>query len=155
MILDIASFAHSFIADITLEVQKFHVPPKLTVIMVGDNPASAIYVRNKIKQCQIVGIQGEVIHLETTLAQDELIAKIQTLNSDDSVDGILVQSPLPMHIDAQEVFNHIHQLKDVDGFSAANITRLYTGDETGLLPCTPKGIIKIVEWYFTQMKNEE
>lgn len=155
MILDIASFAHSFIADITLEVQKLRAQPKLAVIMVGDNPASAVYVRNKIKQCQIVGIQWEVIHIDTTITQAELIAKIQILNSDDSVDGILVQSPLPAHIDAQEVFNQIHPLKDVDGFSAANIARLYTGDETGLLPCTPKGIIKIIEWYFLQMNNEE
>ena len=86
-----------------------------------------------------------MIHIDTTITQAELIAKIQILNSDDSVDGILVQSPLPAHIEAQEVFNYIHPLKDVDGFSAANITRLYTGDETGLLPCTPKGIIKIIQ----------
>lgn len=68
--------------------------------------------------------------------------------------GILVQSPLPSHIKAQEVFNTIHPLKDVDGFSAANIAQLYSGDETGLMPCTPKGIIKIIEWYYTQIQNK-
>jgi len=71
------------------------------------------------------------------------------------VSGILVQSPLPSHIHAQEVFNTLHPLKDVDGFSAVNIARLYTGDESGLVPCTPKGIMKIIEWYFIQKHKAE
>jgi len=93
--------------------------------------------------------------MDTVITQTELIAKIQILNSDDSVNGILVQSPLPAHIDAQEVFNHIHPLKDVDGFSAANIARLYTGDETGLLPCTPKGIIKIIQKFLGDLVGKK
>ncbi len=155
MILDIASFAQGIISDIALEVQKLRTQPKLAVIMVGDNPASAVYVRNKIKQCGIVGIQWDILHIETDISEDELIKKIQELNADISVDGILVQSPLPPHIDAQAVFNQIHPLKDVDGFSAANIARLYTGDETGLTPCTPKGIIRIIEWYFAQKQKAQ
>jgi len=145
MILDIASFAHSFLSDIAWEVQKLRVQPKLVVIMVGDNPASAVYVRNKIRKCAEVGMQWEVLHFDVDISEDDLIHKIETLNQDNSVDGILVQSPLPSHVDAQKIFNYIHPLKDVDGFSAANIARLYTGDETGLLPCTPKGIIKIIQ----------
>lgn len=89
------------------------------------------------------------------ISEDELIQKIQNLNEDTSVDGILVQSPLPKHIHAQKVFDTLHPLKDVDGFSAANITRLYSGDEAGLLPCTPKGIIKIIEWYYAQVQNRQ
>jgi methylenetetrahydrofolate dehydrogenase (NADP+)/methenyltetrahydrofolate cyclohydrolase len=88
-----------------------------------------------------------VLHFDDALSQDDLIREIQTLNNDTSVTGILVQSPLPSHMKAQEVFNIIHPLKDVDGFSAANITQLYSGDETGLVPCTPKGIMKIIEHF--------
>lgn len=153
MILDIASFAHSLIADIAWDVKKLQTQPRLIVIVVGDDPASAVYVRNKIRRCADAGMQWEVLHFENTISEDALIQEIQTLNNDSSVTGILVQSPLPQHIDAQEVFNHIHPLKDVDGFSAANITQLYSGDESGLVPCTPKGIIKIIEWYLTSIQN--
>ncbi len=145
MILDIQSLASECISDITWEVKKLSTLPKLVVIMVGDNPASAVYVRNKIRKCAEVDMLWEVLHFEDTVTQDNLIREIQTLNSDSSVTGILVQSPLPSHIKAQEVFNMIHPLKDVDGFSAANIAQLYAGDDSGLMPCTPKGIMKIIE----------
>ncbi len=84
-----------------------------------------------------------------------MIREIQKLNNDDSVTGILVQSPLPNHIKAQEVFNMIHPLKDVDGFSAANIARLYAGDESGLMPCTPKGIMAIIQKFFGDVAGKK
>ncbi len=86
-----------------------------------------------------------MLHFDVDISEKELIQKIQMLNRDDSVTGILVQSPLPSHIRAQEVFNMIAPEKDVDGFSAANIARLYAGDEAGLMPCTPRGIMKIIQ----------
>ena len=153
MILDIQSLAAEFVSDITSEVQKLTTLPKLVVIMVGDNQASAVYVRNKIRKCAEVGMQWEVLRFDVHISEEALIAEIQTLNDDASVTGILVQSPLPSHIHAQTVFDHIHPLKDVDGFSASNIAQLYSGDETGLMPCTPKGIIQIIEWYYNQMQN--
>lgn len=130
MILDIQSFVSCCISDIALEVQKCVSPLKLVVIMVGNDPASAVYVRNKIRKCSEVGIDGEVIHLEDTICQEDLIQKVQTLNQDPSVTGILVQSPLPLHIDAQKVFNALDPLKDVDGFSSTNVAQLYAGDMT-------------------------
>jgi methylenetetrahydrofolate dehydrogenase (NADP+)/methenyltetrahydrofolate cyclohydrolase len=130
MILDIQSFVSRCISDIALEVTKYVSRLKLVVIMVGNDPASAVYVRNKIQKCAEVGIDGEVIYLEDTICQEDLIQKVQTLNQDSSVTGILVQSPLPLHIDAQKVFNALDPLKDVDGFSSTNVAQLYAGDMT-------------------------
>ena len=145
MILDIRSLAEDILSEITQTVKWLSTVPKLVVVMVGDNPASAVYVRNKIKQCAVTWMQWDILRFDTTISEETLIQEIQKLNADNTVTGILVQSPLPDHIHAQEVFNTIHPLKDVDGFSAANITWLYSGDETGLMPCTPKWIMKIIE----------
>lgn len=155
MILDVQSLAQKYITDIAFEVGKLQKIPKLVVIMVGENPASAVYVRNKIKQCVIAGIEWTVLRLGSDISEEDLIHTIRTLNTDSSVDGILVQSPLPDHVHAQAVFDCIDPLKDVDGFSAINIARLYSGDESGLLPCTPKGILKIIEWYFLRINHEQ
>lgn len=120
--------------------------------MVGNNSASEVYVRNKIKTCESVGIQGTLLHLPETISQTELAHEIQKLNTDNSVHGILVQSPLPNHIQAQEIFDIIDAKKDVDGFSSINTARLYSGDESGLVPGTPKGIMKIIENYFQKLQ---
>ncbi len=112
-----------------------------------------MYVRNKIKTCESIGIKATLLHFPQSTT-NELVDEIQRLNADETVHGILVQSPLPETIPAQEIFDAIDPLKDVDGFSSTNIARLYSGDERGLVPGTPKGIMKILFAYF-QMKNEE
>jgi methylenetetrahydrofolate dehydrogenase (NADP+)/methenyltetrahydrofolate cyclohydrolase len=151
MILDIKTSAEQTIKDLEEVVKKLHSQPHLTIIMVGDNNASAVYVRNKIKTCESIGIKATLLHFAQSTTS-ELIREIHRLNADETVHGILVQSPLPSDIPAQEVFDVIHPKKDVDGFSSTNIARLYSGDETGLVPGTPKGIMKICFAYF-QMKN--
>jgi methylenetetrahydrofolate dehydrogenase (NADP+) / methenyltetrahydrofolate cyclohydrolase len=153
MILDIKTLAESLIQDVWNAVQKLEEKPHLTIIMVGNNSASEVYVRNKIKTCESVGIQGTLLHLPETISQTELAHEIQKLNTDNSVHGILVQSPLPSHIEAQEIFDIIDAKKDVDGFSNINTARLYSGDESGLVPGTPKGVMKIIENYFQKLQT--
>ena len=154
MILDIKTWSGNILQAIEAATKKLKTAPTLTIIMVGDNSASAVYVRNKIKTCENIGIKATLIHLLETTTQSDLANHIRTLSDDETVDGILVQSPLPSGISAQEIFDMINPQKDVDGFSSTNIARLYSGDETGLIPGTPKGIMKILFEYF-QMKNEE
>jgi len=152
MILDIKTLAHTIIREIEETVKGLKTTPSLTIIMVGNNSASEVYVRNKIKTCESIGIKATLLHFAQSTTS-ELVSEIQRLNADTTVHGILVQSPLPETIPAQEIFDTIDPLKDVDGFSSANISRLYSGDETGLVPGTPKGIMKIIaEYLYT--KNE-
>jgi methylenetetrahydrofolate dehydrogenase (NADP+)/methenyltetrahydrofolate cyclohydrolase len=113
--------------------------------MVGNDDASDVYVRNKIRTCESVGIKATLIHLPETISEIELTEKIQKLNDDTTVHGILVQSPLPKHINAQSIFDTIDSKKDVDGFSSINTAKLYSGDETSLIPGTPLGIMEILK----------
>jgi len=145
MILDIKTLADSFIENVRNTVKNLKDQPHLTIIRVGENSASEVYVRNKIKTCESVGIKSTLFHPPETITQSELARYIQAINNDVSVHGILVQSPLPSHINAQEIFDLIDYRKDVDGFSSINTARLYSGDENGLIPGTPKGIMKILE----------
>lgn len=117
--------------------------PRLAVILVGDNPASQSYVKGKSKACEEVGIGNITINLHEDISQVELLRRIQELNLDDNIDGILVQLPLPKHIDEHAVMNFIDPKKDVDGFHPFNVDALYTG-KNGILPCTPKGIIHLL-----------
>ncbi|NJL44703.1 MAG: bifunctional methylenetetrahydrofolate dehydrogenase/methenyltetrahydrofolate cyclohydrolase FolD, partial [Leptolyngbyaceae cyanobacterium SM2_3_12] len=118
-------------------------PPGLAVIMVGDNPASAAYVRNKERSCGRVGITSFGQHLPTTVTQGEMLALIQRLNDDPNVDGILVQLPLPPHLEAIRLLNAIHPDKDVDGLHPVNLGRLMRG-EPGLRSCTPYGVMRLL-----------
>ncbi|HHW70060.1 MAG TPA: bifunctional methylenetetrahydrofolate dehydrogenase/methenyltetrahydrofolate cyclohydrolase FolD [Clostridiales bacterium] len=118
--------------------------PGLTVILVGDDPASQIYVRNKEKSCRSVGINSNIIHYDSNISQDTLLKKIYELNEDEDVHGILVQLPLPKHIKSQIVLNAIDPQKDVDGFHPVNVGKLVIGEKT-LEPCTAKGIIYLIE----------
>ena len=116
----------------------------LTVILVGDDPGSAVYVRNKIRACQETGIRSELIQLPASTTEAELLARIQALNLDDAVDGILVQFPLPKHLSEKKVLETISLEKDVDGFHAANIGALVQG-QAGLISCTPLACMKLLE----------
>ncbi len=117
--------------------------PHLVVILVGNNPASMSYVRGKEKACEAIGMENELVMLEENTSQKELLALIQQYNHDPMVDGILVQLPLPKHIDENEVLYAISPSKDVDGFHPYNIGRMMMGQPC-YLPCTPKGIMAVL-----------
>ncbi|MBR1867684.1 MAG: bifunctional methylenetetrahydrofolate dehydrogenase/methenyltetrahydrofolate cyclohydrolase FolD [Clostridia bacterium] len=127
--------------------ENFGKTPKLSVVIVGNDPASEIYVRNKSKACEEVGIISETIKLDENTTQEELDSVICGLSSDKSVDGILIQLPLPRHIDAKRALSIIPTEKDVDGFSSDNIGKLTQFDDDALLACTPHGIIELLKRY--------
>ncbi len=122
------------------------VTPGLAVIQVGDNPASTVYVRNKHKACLEVGITSYQIELPATTTECELLDKIDELNADKSVSGILVQLPLPEHIDEQKVIERISPIKDVDAFHPENVGRIMIGNYS-FLPCTPAGVMELLAYY--------
>ncbi len=125
---------------------QFNVTPGLAVIIVGENPASQVYVRNKHKTCEELGIKSEVVALPETTTKEELLAKIDALNADKTIHGILVQLPLPEAVKAHsdEILNRIDPLKDVDGFHPMNVGKLVTGTPA-LVPCTPAGCIEMLD----------
>lgn len=127
-------------------VKKKGRPPHLGAVIVGDNSASKIYVRNKMRLCEKVGIQSSLIELEATITQRDLLKKIDDLNQDATLDGFIVQLPLPDHIDDESVNLAIHPSKDVDGFHPMNIGRM-TLNMPSYLPATPQGIITFLERY--------
>ncbi|MGH9469648.1 MAG: bifunctional methylenetetrahydrofolate dehydrogenase/methenyltetrahydrofolate cyclohydrolase FolD [Terriglobia bacterium] len=120
------------------------ITPGLAAVLVGENPASQIYVRNKVKACQSLGIFSEKIELPATAAAEELLGLIRSLNARDEIDGILVQLPLPPAMDAKEILLAVDPAKDVDGFHPVNVGNLVSG-RPGAVPCTPAGIIQILE----------
>lgn len=126
------------------EIAEKSLKPGLAIIMVGNNPASEIYVRNKEKACAEVGINAKVFHYEETVSETELINCIEALNEDENIDGIMVQSPLPSHLDEDKIINYIVPEKDVDGFGIASLG-LLASDEEKFLSATPFGIIEMLE----------
>ena len=120
--------------------------PGLAVVLVGDNPASQVYVRNKHKACLEVGINSYEINLPAETTEEKLLSVIDDLNSDHKVDGILVQLPLPKHIDEERVINRIDPNKDVDAFSPSNVGKIMIGNYT-FLPCTPAGVMELLKHY--------
>ncbi len=129
-------------------------PPGLAVLMVGDNPASAAYVRNKERACAKVGIASFGRHFPTNASQVELEQMIEALNKDERVDGILVQLPLPDHLDAVSLLHQIHPDKDADGLHPVNLGRLVRG-ETGLRSCTPAGVMRLLREYRIDVKGKQ
>lgn len=152
IIIDGKEFSKKILEEISNE-QKEIVERKnlrlagLAVIIVGENPASQVYVRNKTRACEKVGFYSETIKLEENISENDLIKKIEELNENDKIDGILVQLPLPKHIDELKVINSIKPEKDVDGFSNVNVGKMVIGDESGFLSCTPYGIMQLLEGY--------
>ena len=141
-------------AEVSELTEKYGVKPGLAVILVGENPASCVYVRNKHKACLDVGMNSYVINMPETTTEKELLDKIEELNSDGSVHGILVQLPLPKQINEDVVINAISKDKDVDGFHPYNVGRMMCGDPT-FLPCTPYGIMKLLEFYKVDVSGKE
>ena len=128
------------------ELRKQGIIPKLAVIMVGDDKASAVYVRNKSKACDEIGIEFEEYLKDANITQEELIALIKELNNRKDVDGILLQSPIPKGLDIREAFNTIDASKDVDGFNPINVGKLSIGEDA-FISCTPYGVVKMLEAY--------
>ena len=118
--------------------------PGLAVVLVGDNPASQVYVRNKVKACEDAGLHSVLEKYDAALSEVDLLARVEALNNDPAIHGILVQLPLPAHIDAQKVIEAISPAKDVDGFHIASAGALMTG-MPGFWPCTPYGCMKMLE----------
>ncbi|MGH0552408.1 bifunctional methylenetetrahydrofolate dehydrogenase/methenyltetrahydrofolate cyclohydrolase FolD [Bacillus pretiosus] len=134
-------------AQLTEEVVKLKeqgIVPGLAVILVGEDPASRSYVKGKEKGCEQVGIYSELIELPETITEERLLAEIDRLNGDDRINGILVQLPLPKHIEEKAIIERISPEKDVDGFHPISVGRMMTGQDT-FLPCTPHGIVELVK----------
>jgi len=149
-IIDGKALAKELREGFKTEVEKYKKEgrvPGLTVVLVGDDPASQVYVRYKEKACQEIGINSQIIRKDNNTTQEELLAIIDELNRDNSVDGILVQLPLPEHIDEKQIIEAIDPMKDVDGFHPVNTGRLFSGQRDSLMfeACTPLGIIKLLQ----------
>jgi len=143
-------------AALAQEVQQLTeagVRPGLAVILVGEDPASQVYVRNKEKTCVDLGMHSEVHRLPADTPQAELVALIESLNASDAIHGILVQKPLPGHIDEKAVIGAIAVEKDVDGFHPISIGNLLIGDE-GFVPCTPAGVIELLRAYDISLEGK-
>ena len=129
--------------EVTAYTQKYGSRPGLAVVLVGDDPASAVYVRNKHRACEEVGIRSEVHVLPAETTEEELITLLEAMNRDPAIHGILVQLPLPKHIDETAVINAISPDKDVDAFHPVNVGKIMIGDYS-FLPCTPAGVMELI-----------
>ena len=127
----------------------------LAVVIVGNNPASQVYVKNKIRACKNVGFYSENIELDENISEKELLQEINKLNKNDRINGILVQLPLPAHINELKIIDSISPEKDVDGFHVSNIGKMVIGDETGFLSCTPYGIMQLLEEYKIEIAGKD
>lgn len=132
------------VAQRAAALRKRGITPGLAVILVGDSPASQVYVRNKVKACEDNGLHSVLEKYDASLSEADLLARVDALNKDPSIHGILVQLPLPAHIDAQKVIEAISPEKDVDGFHVASAGALMVG-QPGFWPCTPYGCMKMLE----------
>lgn len=152
IIIDGRQTANDLLENLAKEINKTQAKVKLAVIQVGNDPASSVYVRNKELAAEKVGIETDTRKLPFYVNEEPLIQVIKSLNEDESVNGILVQLPLPDHIDANAVLDAIDPLKDVDGFHESNMGRLWTG-RSRLVPCTPAGIMHLLKDFDLAGKN--
>jgi len=157
-IIDGKSLAAQIREEVKSEVEKLKsekgIVPGLGVILVGENPASKVYVRNKARACEHVGIYSETIKLHEDISEEELLNNVDKLNNREDIHGILVQLPLPEHINSEKILFAISPDKDVDGFHPINVGKLTTGEET-FYPCTPSGIIEIIKRQGIEIKGKE
>lgn len=155
-IIDGVALSQQLRADVTRRVKALKakgITPGLAVILVGENPASQVYVRNKVKACEDSGLHSVLEKYDANLTQADLLARIEALNQDPSIHGILVQLPVPAHIDASKVIEAISPAKDVDGFHIASAGALMTG-MPGFWPCTPYGCMKMLESIDFELKGK-
>lgn len=136
-------------------IKEKNITPKLAVIQVGNNPASSTYIRNKERACEDVGIYSKTYHFNDGADEKVLLDFIEDLNCDPDINSILVQLPLPKHIDTKKVLEKIVPEKDVDGFHAINVGKFNLGNKDAFMPCTPLGICKILEYYGIDIAGKE
>jgi 5,10-methylene-tetrahydrofolate dehydrogenase/Methenyl tetrahydrofolate cyclohydrolase len=145
-LLDGKAIARTIEAEVAQAILRLGIAPGLVAVRVGNDPASEVYVRNKAKKARELGLRGDELVLPESTSEAELLAHVERLNRDDSVDGILVQLPLPKQIDSRKVIDAVDPAKDVDGFHPQNVGRLHLG-WPALAPCTPSGIIRLLDAY--------
>ena len=155
ILLDGKSVSEKVLNAVKSRVEQMSVKPHLVVILVGDDPASKIYVKNKKLAAEKVGIKSTIIEYPTSITEEMLLKKIKELNSDSSVTGILVQLPLPAHIDKNKIVTSISPKKDVDGFTPENVGRLSIGLEPYFYPATPQGIIMLLDEYNIKLEGAD
>lgn len=156
VIIDGKSLAKKIRMELKEEVDKLkeeNIYPKLAVIMVGDDKASKVYVKNKSKACEEIGIEYEEFLLDANIKMDELLNLIEELNERNDIHGILLQSPIPKHLDINKAFNKIDYRKDVDGFNPINVGKLVIGEDS-FISCTPYGVIKMLEEYGIEIEGK-
>ena len=141
-------------AEVVEFKKKYDSAPGLAVIIVGNDPASQVYVRNKKKGCEEVGFYSESYELPEETTQEELVALVEKLNKDDKINGILVQLPLPKHLDEEQIILRIKPQKDVDAFHPYNVGRITIGNPK-FLPCTPAGIMEMLKYYNISVEGKE
>ena len=154
-ILDGKACAEDLEQRLKNEISKMDVNPHLAVIIVGDDPASHVYVRNKIKSCERLGIKSTHVELPSSTDQSELESKIIEMNNDSSINGILIQSPLPSHLDEEALTDLIDPMKDVDGFHPSNLGRIVQGRKNGMVPCTPAGVMEMLSWAKVELSGKK
>ena len=151
---EVAKLVRKEVKEQVLEIKEKGIDPKLAVIMVGNNSSSEVYVRNKSKACEKTGIEFEEFLLPEETNEVELLGLIEKLNNDDKVHGILLQSPVPKHIDINKAFRTISPNKDVDGFNPVNVGKLCIGEDC-FVSCTPYGVIRLLEEYNIDLEGKE
>ena len=157
-LIDGQEVARAVRADVAREVLALAargIVPGLTVVLVGDDPASSVYVSSKEKRSREIGMKGETIRMPAASTQAELEAVIDRLNTDPTVHGILVQMPLPRHMDSTTVLRRIDPRKDVDGFHPVNVGKLLIGERDGFAPCTPAGVQELLVRYGVETSGKE
>lgn len=154
-ILDGKKLRDKIFRDLKAQVELMPVKPLLAVILVGDNPSSKIYVDNKKKYAEQLGIKSVIYKYPKTVSETELLYKIQDLNADEDVSAILVQLPLPKHIDKSKIIDAICPKKDVDGLTSYNSGKLFTGQKPFAYPCTPKGILLLLDEYNIEIEGKQ
>jgi methylenetetrahydrofolate dehydrogenase (NADP+)/methenyltetrahydrofolate cyclohydrolase len=153
-IIDGKTLAQNLRKNIATEVKQYSRPPGLAVILVGDDEASQVYVRNKTRACVEVGFYSDQIHKSANITEEELLSEVNRLNENQNIDGILVQLPLPDHIDSNKIIEAIVPEKDVDGFSSENVGKLSL-NKPFISPCTPKGVMKMLESIKYDLKGKD
>ncbi len=154
IVLDGKTLAKEITTKIKEEVTCFEKKPRLAVVLVGSNPASEIYVRNKQKKAIELGFESIVLPLPEDISEENLLEHIYILNEDTNINAILVQLPLPKHINQQKILEAIEPIKDVDGFTSYNFGRFALGYKPYAIPCTPKGIVRILDEYKIELEGK-
>lgn len=155
IILDGKMLRDKIFESLKAKLDKMEQKPTLAVILVGENPASQIYVRNKKKTAEKLGINSLSIEYPSDISEEELLNKIKELNSDEKVTAILVQLPLPAHINKNRIIDAILPQKDVDGLTPYNLGKLFSGEEPYVYPCTPKGILLLLDEYNIKLEGKK